>query len=47
MQKISVENLNFKYYENNFAILRYIANNINQPDNSHIKFIMNFISHRL
>ena len=34
-------------FENNFAILRYIANNTNQPENSHIKFIMNFVSHML
>lgn len=44
---INAKNLNFQYYENNFAILRYIANNTIQPDNSHIKFIMNFVSHML
>lgn len=47
MEKIYAENANFEYFENNFAILRYIANNTNQPENSHIKFIMNFVSHML
>ena len=47
MKEIYAENLNFEYFENNFAILRYIANNTNQPDNSHVKFIMNFVSHML
>lgn len=47
MKEIYAENLNFEYFENNFAILRYIANNTNQPDNSNVKFIMNFVSHML
>lgn len=47
MNLIYAENLNFEYFENNFAILRYIANNTNQPDNSSVKFIMNFVSRML
>lgn len=47
MSIVNAENLNFEYFENNFAILRYIANNTTQPDMSNIKFIMNFVSHML
>lgn len=47
LKEIHAENANFNYFENNFAVLRYIANNTSQPDNSHIKFIMNFVSHML
>lgn len=47
MKVIYAENANFEYFENNFAILRYIANNTSQPENSHVKFIMNFVSHML
>ena len=47
LELIDAENLNFDYYENNLPILRYIANNSNQQDNSIVKFIMNFVSHML
>lgn len=47
MDLINAENLNFQYFEKNFAILRYIANNTNQPENSYVKFIMNFVSRML
>lgn len=47
MTALSAETLNFEYFENNFAILRYIANNTNQPENSYVKFIMSFVSHML
>ena len=47
MATIFADSLNFDYFENNFAILRYIANNTNQPENSYVKFIMNFVSHML
>ena len=47
LKDIYAESLNFEYFENNFAILRYIANNTNQPDNSIVKFVMNFVSHML
>ena len=47
MEKIYSDTLNFEYYENNFAILRYIAYNTNQPEDSFVKFIMNFVSHML
>ena len=47
MGTIFADSLNFDYFENNFAILRYIANNTNQPESSYVKFIMNFVSHML
>ncbi len=47
MKAIYAENANFEYFENNFSILRYIANNTSQPENSPVKFIMNFVSHML
>ncbi len=47
MDLIVAESLNFEYFENNFAILRYVANNTNQPENSYVKFIMHFVSHML
>ncbi len=47
MDIIAAESLNFEYFENNFAILRYVANNTNQPEHSYVKFIMNFVSHML
>lgn len=47
MELISSETLNFEYFENNFAILRYVANNTIQNSESHIRYIMNFVSHML
>ncbi len=47
MDLISAQNLNFEYFENNFAVLRYIANNSAQPEESYVKFIMNFVSKML
>lgn len=47
MDMIAADSLNFEYFENNFSILRYVANNTNQPENSYVKFIMNFVSHML
>lgn len=47
LNKVNAETINLEYFENNFAVLRYIANNTIQPTNSHIKFIMNFVSHML
>jgi len=47
MHLINAERLNFEYFENNFAILRYVANNTMQPDDSYVKFIMNFVSRML
>lgn len=44
---VNADNLNFEYFENNFAVLRYIAYNTIQPDDSYVKFIMNFVSHML
>lgn len=41
------DNLNFEYFENNLPILRYIANNTIQPDDSVVRFIMYFVSHML
>ena len=47
MELINAETLNFDYYENNLALLRYIANNTIQSDDSIVKFLMNFVSHML
>lgn len=47
MSLIMAETLNFEYFENNFAVLRYIANNTKQPEDSYVKFIMHFVSHML
>lgn len=47
MKEIYAENLNFEYFDNKLAILRYIAYNTNQPDKSSVKFVMNFVSHML
>lgn len=47
LEMIESNTLNFEYYENNLPILRYIANNTNQPDDSIVRFIMNFVSHML
>lgn len=47
LSMICADTLNFEYFENNFAILRYIANNTNQPEDSYVKFIMQFVSHML
>lgn len=47
MELIGAENLNFEYFENNFAILRYVANNTIQSSESHVRFVMNFVSHML
>lgn len=44
---IGADSLNFEYFEKNFAILRYIANNTIQSEDSYIKFIMHFVSHML
>lgn len=47
LDKINADTLNFEYYENNLPILRYIANNTNQSEDSVVRFIMNFVSHML
>jgi len=47
MEMIGADALNFEYFENNFAILRYIANNTIQNSGSHVRFVMNFVSHML
>lgn len=47
MELIGAETLNFEYYENNLAILRYVANNTNQGPDSNVRFVMNFVSHML
>lgn len=47
MKLINAETLNFEYYESNIAILRYIANNTTQNDNSIIKKLMQFVTKML
>lgn len=47
MDLIDAQNLNFEYFEQNFAILRYVANNTIQAPDSYVKFLMNFVSRML
>lgn len=47
MESINAQTLNFEYYDSNIAILRYIANNTTQSDNSIIKKIMMFVTKML
>lgn len=47
LEKIDAGTLNFEYYESNLPVLRYIANNTNQPEDSIVRFIMHFVSHML
>ena len=44
---IEANTLNFEYYESNMAILRYIANNTIQSENSIIKQLMQFVTKML
>lgn len=47
MDLIEAQNLNFEYFEQNFAILRYVANNTIQSPDSYVKFLMSFVSRML
>lgn len=47
LELINADTLNFEYYERNLPILRYIANNTSQPEDSIVRFIMNYVSHML
>lgn len=47
MTLIDADSLNFEYFENNFAILRYVANNTIQGHSSYVRFLMNFVSRML
>ena len=47
MKLIQAETLNFEYYEANIAVLRYIANNTTQADDSIVKKIMQFVTKML
>ncbi len=47
MKLINADNLNFEYFENNIAVLRYIANNTQQNNESIVRFIMDFVSRML
>lgn len=47
LEKIFAENLNFEYYDRNLPVLRYIANNTNQPEDSIVRFVMDFVSNML
>lgn len=47
MDLIDAQNLNFEYFEQNFAILRYVANNTIQAPDSYVKFLMSFVSRML
>lgn len=47
MDLIEAESLNFEYLEENFSVVRYIANNKPQSEGSYIRFIMRYVSHML
>jgi len=47
MKLINAETLNFEYFESNIAILRYIANNTTQTEESIIKKLMQFVTKML
>lgn len=42
---INAENLNLEYLDDNLSILRYIASNTNQPEDSLVRFVMDYVSH--
>lgn len=47
LDKINAPNLNLDYFEGNFPLLRHIANNTMQKEDSVVRFLMNFVSHML
>lgn len=47
MSAINADTLNFEYYNDNLPVLRYIANNTSQPHDSHVRFLMDFVSRML
>ena len=47
LNKIEANTLNFEYYESNMAVLRYIANNTLQSENSIVKQLMQFVTKML
>ena len=44
---IEANTLNFEYYESNMAILKYIANNTIQSENSIVRKLMQFVTKML
>ena len=44
---ISADSLNFEYFSDRLAVLRYIANNANLAKNSPVRTIMDYVSHML
>ena len=47
LKLIEADTLNFEYYESNMAILKYVANNTIQSDNSVVKELMQFVTKML
>lgn len=47
LEKIEASHLNFEYFDNNLPILRYIAYNTAQKEDSVVRFIMDFVSRML
>lgn len=47
MDQIGAPNLTLDFFEGNFPLLRHVANNTIQKEGSHVRFIMNFVSHML
>lgn len=42
---INAENLNLEYLDDNLSILRYIASNTKQPEDSLVRFVMDYVPH--
>lgn len=47
LEMICADSLNFDYYEDDMAFLRYVANNTSQPSGSVLKKLMDFVNHML
>lgn len=47
LDKIGAPNLNLEYFEGNLPLLRYIANNTVQKEDSPVRFLMHYVSHML
>jgi AAA15 family ATPase/GTPase len=44
---VNATGLKVEYCDNSLSLLRYIANNTPQPENSHISFLMNYVNRML
>jgi len=47
LEKIDASTLNFDLFDGDISVLKYIASNTTQPENSLVRFVMNFVSRML